>query len=91
MTTKVIFRKFRNGDVIALFPEVAGSSNPSTCQSYTHVGQHGAADPHLTATYPATAEEYAPLLAELKRIGYDDLEICKRVQASAYRIRRAQL
>lgn len=91
MATKVIFRKFRNGDVIALFPEVAGTSNPSTCMSYMHVGQHGAADPLADGIPLATPEEYAPLMTELVRQGYDDLKVCKRIHPRAYLIRRAQL
>jgi hypothetical protein len=91
MTTKVIFRRFKDGDIIALFPEAAGDGNPSNCQSYMHVGQHGAADPLAGGIPLAAAEEYAPLLAELKRIGYDDLKVCKRVPAAAYLTRREQL
>lgn len=90
MTTKVIFRVIGKGDIIALFPEVAGNSNPSTCMSYMHVGQHGAADPHANGGRLATPREYAPLLAELKRIGYEGLQICKRIGRSAYLARRAQ-
>ena len=42
--TKVIFRKLKDGDIIALFPELPGDMNPyHTCESYMHVGQHGAA------------------------------------------------
>ena len=75
---KTIFRKFSNGDVIALFPEVPGDSNPFTCSSYMHVGQHGSASAFPGRdTTPATHEEYSPLLAELKRIGYE-IRVVKR-------------
>jgi hypothetical protein len=77
--TKVIFRKFSDGDVIALFPTIPGDVSFLTCESYQHIGQHGAAAEFITtSTKPAKPEEYAPLLAELQAIGYDDLKIAKR-------------
>jgi hypothetical protein len=83
MTTKVIFRMLKNpynknDEVIAIFPELPGDMNPYiTCQSYQHVGQHGAACVNLTGRYtaPAKEEQYKDLLAELVSIGYDDLKI----------------
>lgn len=76
---KVIFRKFPDGDVIALFPGLPGTANANTCSSYMHVGQHGAADTGLVRdTKPAARAEYAPLLKELRAIGYDNLRIAKR-------------
>lgn len=40
MTTRVIFRKFKDGEIIALFPAIAGTNNyGDTCQSYVHMGQ----------------------------------------------------
>lgn len=70
MTTKVIFRQWPNGDVIALFPEVPATRDGYTCQSYEHVGQHGSAN--LAAVIKATkpAVDYADIAAELVRIGY---------------------
>lgn len=70
--TKVIFRAFhaRGGEVIALFPEIPADMRGNV-QSYMHTGQHGAASPDLArVTRAATLEEYAPLAAELARIGY---------------------
>jgi hypothetical protein len=72
--TIVIFRKFKNGnkEVIALFPEIAGTLLPETCSSYMHIGQHGGAMADLTdITRPATPEEYAELKEELESIGYN--------------------
>ncbi|PJE78347.1 hypothetical protein CI610_02722 [invertebrate metagenome] len=42
----VIFRKFPEGDVIALFPEELADSRGNIL-SYQTVGQHGAANPEL--------------------------------------------
>jgi len=70
----VVFRMFPEGDVIALFPgEAAGRG---LINSYQHVGQHGPATPNLLKMLRrATPKEYAPLLRELRRIGY-----CLRVK-----------
>lgn len=76
--TKTIFRKFKNGEIIALFPEIPG--NRYEVLSYMSLGQHAGADYTgvIKVTTPATPEEYAPLLQELKAIGYTDIKINKR-------------
>ena len=77
--TRVIFRKYKdNGEIIALFPDIVPSFFKR--MSYMHFGQHSEVDYDLCVkcTKLATEEEYAPLLAELKSIGYDDLKIYKR-------------
>lgn len=68
--TVVVFRKWNNGDIVALFPELPHDRHH--CMSYEHVGQHGAADYSgvVMMTTPAKPEEYANLAAELRRIGY---------------------
>lgn len=87
--TKVIFRTFKDGQVIALFPEIPATDNGWECMSYMHIGQHGAASPFLTHyTRPASEMEYKPLLDELKRIGYDDLKVCKRFGKNDYKTRK---
>ena len=67
---KVIFRKFPEGDVIALFPEQ--DQGRGLIGSYMTIGQHSDASKSLiTDLEPASKEEYAKLAAELERIGYD--------------------
>lgn len=69
--TTVIFRKYPDGNIIALFPyEVETSTYIS---SYMHVGQHGAADYEgvMADTVPASEMEYEDLYNELTEIGYD--------------------
>lgn len=89
--TKVIFRKFRNGDVIALFPGIAGDFDPMNCNSYMHVGQHGTATTRLvSSTKPAKPSEYRELAQELRRIGYR-LKIVKRFTRSDYNARKEQV
>lgn len=78
--TIVIFRKFRkNGDIIAIFPEIPVNQNFANCLSYQKIGQHGAASwPSLqSVTIPANPCEFATLREELQKIGYR-LEVKKR-------------
>lgn len=74
---RVIFRKFKDeGDIIAFFPD---QRNGQYVMSYQHIGQHGDGVYPNSSTVPATPAEYASLLSELRRIGYDDLRVVKRV------------
>lgn len=89
--TRVIFRKFADGDVIALFPRMLGNYLPDTFGSYQHIGQHGTAyDGVILATRPASQAEYMPLARELRSIGYR-LDIRKRMQFSDWLWRAAEL
>ncbi len=93
MTTDiVIFRRFPDGDIIALFPYLAAECmNAWPCQSYMHVGQHGAADPRIIYdTRPAWPHEYAALKDELEQIGYR-LDIRQRFPSDAHARRKAAL
>lgn len=80
--TKVVFRKWKNGDIIALFPDEPWSQSNYMTTSYMHVGQHGAADYAgvIADTSPAQENEYKDLLNELKTIGYTDLRIVQRAR-----------
>jgi hypothetical protein len=70
--TKVIFRMFGDGQVIAMFPEVAADRIGKYCDSYMHVGQHSAASPTLvTTTKLANEEDYKDLFDELTKMGYN--------------------
>jgi hypothetical protein len=79
--TKVIFRKYKEGgDILALFPELPGTTDPATCLCYEHVGQHGAGNYYHcidNLTVSAKPEEYADLKAELENIGYR-LQVMKK-------------
>jgi hypothetical protein len=96
MTTKVIFRKFypeKGGDVIAIFPELAGTNNPyKDCLSYQHLGQHGSItlDYHKFTFPLAYRHEYADLYNELVSMGYDDLEVITRMSRKMLQARIAQ-
>ena len=72
--TRVVFRKWKDGGVIALFPDIAEDRRGAryACSCFEHVGQHEAADPDVVirATRPATPEEYAPLKRELESAPY---------------------
>ena len=67
---KVIFRKDREGNIIAFLPELR--VNYGNIASYMHIGQHSEADYWFyKETKKADKSEYSSLLDELKRI-YDD-------------------
>ena len=91
--TKVVFRiwpKSQGGEVIALFPQLAGTNDAGTCLSYMHVGQNSSADLMLCRVLKlATPTQYANLKRELKRIGYN-LKISKRATRKDYDMRKGQ-
>lgn len=91
MKTKVIFKKITGGEVIALFPELAGDNNPyKTCLSYVRVGQHGAAQIEWASMMKAANPmQYTSLKVELEQIGYD-LEIVKKFSRKMLQERIAQ-
>ncbi len=72
---KVVFRKYPDGELIALFPNLPGG--PGLVTSYMHIGQHGDASMTVvkSQTSPATRAEAAELANELESIGY---RLCKR-------------
>ena len=79
---RVIFRADRGGEVTAVFPDVPNRAGLMDC--YSHIGQHsGCSLGWYRTTRPATLDEYAPLLAEL-RLTYETgpdamrLVVCKR-------------
>jgi hypothetical protein len=75
---KVIFRKFKEGDVIALLPDV--DANFGNIMSYQHQGQHSEASIEIIRyTKLTTPAEYKSLLSELKSIGYNP-KVYKRLQ-----------
>lgn len=88
--TKTVFRFYRRyGEVIALFPQIAGDIFGESCLSYMHIGQHSAADPIIVVkqTRLAVPKEYKPLLKELKQLGYN-VQITKKCTYRDQQIRR---
>lgn len=81
-TTRVVFRRYSDGQIIALFPDVPWSGRLGEVASYMHIGQHGAADyRHVVATTkPATEKESAGLLNELRQVGYNNIRVIKRIK-----------
>lgn len=82
ISVPVVYRRFKEGDVIALFPSLEWTFGLIT--SYQHVGQHGGACPLITrSTRPASVNEpdVAALHRELTQIyGGVRLVIRKRVR-----------
>jgi hypothetical protein len=69
---KTIFYKDPDESVFAYFPEEDYDKVEQFKACYAHVGQHSACHPkYLKQCKPATKEEAAPLLKELRSIGYD--------------------
>ena len=83
--TDVIFRKFKDGEIIGLFPYIP-EFRYKTCVSYMHVGQHGIAHLEIIrTTKPASETEYLDLFSELEnQIGYK-LRIIKRLSWKKYK------
>ena len=90
--TKVIFRWWKKS-VIAIFIEEPGTNYPGTCDSYQHIGQHGACDPSIISdSRPATEEEYASLKHELESYPYHyNLRVLKRSPNRAIDARRQKI
>ena len=78
---QVVFRKFSNGEVIALFPQLTDKYR-YRITTYMHIGQHSEDDHHAVVqqTKLATEEEYAPLLTEIEQIYHEyDLRVMKKL------------
>ena len=74
--TNVMFRKDKDGDVVAILDEWWNESDGEiTC--YSHIGQHGGCVREWVEkeTVPANRNEYMALLSELERQGYDNLAV----------------
>lgn len=89
--THVIFRVYPDGELIAIFPREVAAPEWWICESYVHVGQHGACDPELVIrdTRPAKRAEYKDLYEELVGLGYE-LIVRKRYTRLDRRIREEQ-
>ena len=83
--TDVIFRRYLDGQIIALFPhEIADFHGNVT--SYQHIGQHSGADYSgvLMCTKPCRSKyDFIALYDELTSIGYD-LNVIQRRNYSKY-------
>lgn len=70
MKTNVIFKKWEDGQIIALFPNDSFDLD-GNITSYMHIGQHSGASPDLLFELEsASPEEYKDLKEELESIGY---------------------
>lgn len=74
---KVIFRKNKDGEVIAFFPEF--HVQYGNIMSYMHIGQHGEASlDFYYSTKKANPQEYELLFNELKTIYNDCVLVVKQ-------------
>ena len=83
--TEMIFRKEKNGDILAVFPYEPYNDTHNVMACYVHVGQHGGChfDYALKETKPAKPEEYADLYKELESLGYN-IKVVKRRNYDRY-------
>lgn len=81
--TVVIFRKWNDGQIIALFPY--NIWNRADVMSYMHIGQHSGAcySGCVRETKPARPDEYKSLYDELISIGYN-LEVQKKASHKVF-------
>lgn len=84
--TKVIFRKFKDGDIIAIFPEIPASPHAHDCLSYQIIGEHSSCWPILIIpeSSPATPSEYGPIMRVLTHIRGYKLKVLKRYNHMYY-------
>ena len=90
---KVIFKVFK-GELLAIFPELPGTNDPSTCEIYARVGQHASADCRTVLSgRPARPIEYASLKRELTRPGPGQykLRVASRSSSTDYKKRKAEI
>jgi hypothetical protein len=100
MEEVVIFRKWLNNKVLALFPEDPVDKEGRYCFCYEPIGEPeskyygllvGAEDytTCIRRTKPATPEEYGDLKARLERVGYK-LRLKKRISGKSIAARMAR-
>jgi hypothetical protein len=88
LITEVQFRKFKDGDIIAVFPyEIAATGKQNVLiMSYMHIGQHSGCSWNINQiTTPAKQSEYNELYKELVSLGYN-LKVIKRRSYAKYLI-----
>jgi len=86
-TTRVLFRKSRDGQITAVFPDVRESPRAQLFACYAHVGQHGTCDEAWVRedTRPAKPAEYDNLKRELEREPYGyELVVMARIDGSCF-------
>jgi len=83
-TTDVMFRRYKDGQIIALMPNEVSDLHGNVT-SYMHVGQHSGADYGgvLMCTRPANELESADLKAELEGLGYN-VKVVKKQNRTKY-------
>lgn len=86
--TDVIFRKEKEGTILAVFPYIMGTRK-GDYQCYAHIGQHSYCDYFdyvLKCTEPAKPTEYANLKRELENLSPEPyrLNVVKRMNRRRY-------
>lgn len=92
---RIVIRVFKSGPdcgPLVLFPDIPGTCDPSDCQSFQRIGQHGAAHPMLCrdgSTRPATSSETEQAIRDLRATGYysEQFQVLRRFPANSRRNR----
>ena len=71
--TPVIFRRWPDGSIIALFPTIPDDYAGRFCSSYARIGSHSGADYQgvISRTTPTSAKEHEALKQELEGYPYE--------------------
>lgn len=82
--TEVVFRKFADGSILALFPYII-QDHRGSINSYMIIGQHSGADYTMSIrrTKPANEAEYKDIKKELENTGYN-LKVIKKHSVDKY-------
>lgn len=90
MSNPVIFRRTREGEIVAFFPSLPGDEEaPDTvCRGFTLTHGECSVDlDRIRSTTEASYSEYLPLLKPMADAGYSDIDIVKRIQDSFHEVR----
>lgn len=89
--TSVMFRKFINGDIVAIFPEEEGDNNLETCMAYfsDNFKKRSYCEPNdiINITVEATPNEYEKFQQKLKDIGFV-MKVVKKITTGMSRKRK---
>jgi len=84
----VYYRKFKaGGKVIAVFPEIPTTNNILYCASYSQQWKYSQSGDLKYSTTKPTEKEIEPIRKELESIGYNLIEVPKRLKKHTEKLR----
>lgn len=81
---KVIYKKFKDGEIIAIFPDLPGKvGDKNTCESYMLVGEHSYCEKKLIKTLKnATQQDYRKINSLLQNRYNNKLDVINEKQSA---------